>query len=173
MDLRTEIARRDINQHNAFLFAIFAGMVDLGLVNQGVVNELAKKTATYMANYYSAKDIEFAIGNETLEKNVAFLFDFFNGDLNFVKEYSIDRSGEGVRLSISSQFCRICPKGLGGAELKGTLCLIPHFFLHLMNHYLSRQNQLVLPKGQPSVRKEAGSCIISYECAQQEGPVQR
>jgi hypothetical protein len=165
MDLRTEITRRDINQHNAFLFAIFAGMVDLGLVNQGVVNELAKKTAAYMMNYYSAKDIEFAIGNDSLETNVTFLFDFFNGDLNFVKEYAIERSGGGVRLSVASQFCRICPKGLGGAELKGTLCIIPHFFMHLMNHYLSRQNQLVLRKGQPSITKEAGNCIISYELA--------
>ena len=68
MDLKTEIARRDINQHNAFLFAIFAGMVDLGLVNQGVVNELAKKAATYMINFYSAKDISFSLENDTIEK---------------------------------------------------------------------------------------------------------
>ncbi len=165
MDLKTEIAKRDINQHNAFLFAVFAGMVDLGVVNQGVVNELAKKTAAYMINYYSAKDIELPIGCDSLEKNVAFLFDFFNGDLNFVKEYGIERSGEGVRLSVASQFCRICPKGLGGAEVKGTLCIIPHFFLHLMNYYLSRENQLVLRKGQPPIMKEAGNCIVSYELA--------
>jgi hypothetical protein len=37
--------------------------------------------------------------------------------------------------------------------------------MHLMNHYLSRQNQLVLRKGQPSITKEAGNCIISYELA--------
>ena len=79
MDLRTEIVRRDINQHNAFLFAIFAGMVDLGLVNQGVVNELAKKTAAYMANYYSAKDIDFAIGSDTLEKMLGFFSIFSTG----------------------------------------------------------------------------------------------
>ena len=166
MDLKSEIARRDINQHNAFLFALFAGMVDLGLVNQGVVNELAKKTATYMINYYVAKGIELPIGTDSLEENVEYLFDFFNGDLNFVKEYAIDRSSGGVRLAVSSQFCRICPKGLGGAELKGTLCLIPHFFMHLMNYFLIRENQLSLPKGTAPIRKEGGSCIISYDVVQ-------
>ena len=166
MDLKTEITRRDINQHNAFLFAIFAGMVDLGLVNQGVVNELARKTAGYMINYYTAKDIEFSLGTDSLEKNVAFLFDFFNGDLNFVKEYVIDRSNGGVQLAIASQFCRICPKGLGGAELKGTLCLIPHFFMHLMNYFLARDNQLTLAKGVNPIKKEAGNCIVSYDVAQ-------
>lgn len=163
MDLKTEIARRDINQHNAFLFAIFAGMVDLGLVNQGVVNELARKTASYMVNYYSAKDIDFPFGDGPLDKNVAYLFEFFNGDLSFVKEYAIEQSGEGVRLSVASQLCRICPKGLGGAEIKGTLCLIPHFFMHLMNYFLPREKQLSLRKGEPPIRKEGGNCIISYE----------
>jgi hypothetical protein len=84
MELKTEIEKRSINQHNAFLFSIFAGMVDLGLVNQGVVNELAKKAASYMINYYTAKDVTFALGSDSLEKNVSFLFGFFNGDLNFV-----------------------------------------------------------------------------------------
>ncbi len=163
MDLKAEIERRNVNQHNAFLFAIFAGMVNLGLVNQGVVNELAKKVAGYMINYYSTKDVAFAPPDSPLEKNVSSLFNFFNGDLNFVKEYGIEKSGDGVRLSIASQFCRICPKGLGGAEIKGTLCLIPHFFMHLMNHYLPPEEQLILPKGQPSIVKESGNCIVSYE----------
>jgi hypothetical protein len=163
MELKTEIEKRSINQHNAFLFSIFAGMVDLGLVNQGVVNELAKKAASYMINYYTAKDVTFALGSDSLEKNVSFLFGFFNGDLNFVKEYGIEPSGEGVRLAIASQFCRICPKGLGGAEIKGTLCLIPHFFMHLMNHYLPQTDGISLRRGRPPVVKESGNCIIDYE----------
>jgi hypothetical protein len=165
MDMKTEIARRDINQHNAFLFAVFAGMVDLGLVNQGVVNELGKKTAAYMINYYSARDFEFTLGNNSLKEDVSYLFDYFNGDLNFVKEYTVERSGEGVQLSISSQLCRICPKGLGGAEIKGTLCIIPYFFMHLMNYYLARNNQLTLQKDRPPVTKESGNCVISYDLA--------
>ncbi len=165
MDLKTEITRRDINQHDAFLFALFAGMVDLGLVNQGVANELAKKVASYMINYYTARDIEFSLGTESLEKNVAFLFDFFNSDLNFVKEYTIERPDTGVRLVVASQFCRICPKGLGGAALKGTLCLVPYFFMHLMNYFLARENQLTLAKGAAPITKEGTSCVVSYELA--------
>jgi|GEM_PF-3849586 len=163
MDLKTEIEKRDINQHNAFLFSIFSGMVDLGLVNQGVVNELAKKAAEYMLNYYSAKNVGFALDNDTLEKNVSHLFDFFNGDLNFVKEYRITPSENGVTLAVATQLCRICPKGLGGAEIKGTLCLIPHFFMHLMNHYLPPSTRISLAKGQPPITKEAGNCVITYE----------
>ncbi len=164
VDLSVEIERRDINQHNFFLFSLFAGMVDMGLINQGVVNELAKITAGYLLNYYTTKNIQFELNEEDPFGNIDILFSFFNQNLNFVKEYQIEKSGENsLNISIRSDLCRICPKGLGGAEIKGTLCIIPHLTMYLLDDYLPTGNKISLIKGEPGIKKIEGNCVITYE----------
>lgn len=168
-DFSDEIERRKINQHNVFLFSLFAGMVEMSLVNQGIVNEVTKVIADNLIKYYEALGegpniiTDSKDGNESTLDNIKSIFDFFNNELNLVKEYSIEQSDGFLKLFVKSDLCKVCPKGLGGADLKGSLCIIPHLSMHLINHYLPAGVKITLKRDEPALLKEHGNCISNYE----------
>ena len=44
--------------------------------------------------------------------------------------------GDEIIVEIASDKCKICPKGVGGAEIEGTLCLIPNALSSFTNSFL-------------------------------------
>ncbi len=136
-DIKQIVLDRDINPYQTFFAAFFAGLGEMGMVNQGSINIVAKRAAEYLYAYLEAKEIlpelKSVPGNSQAEiiKNLIL---YVNKILNLVGEYDLQQvDQEQVVLLISGNTCRICPKGVGGAGVKGTLCPIPSLLESLLN----------------------------------------
>jgi hypothetical protein len=137
-DIKKTILERDLNPYHSFLSAFFAGMAELGLVNQGSMNIVSRRAAEYLYSYLEAKEILPDMGRvpgDTKVEVVKNLVLYVNRLLSLMGGYDLKLNEQGLAvLIIEADKCRICPKGVGGAEVKGTICPIPSFLEGLINH---------------------------------------
>jgi len=137
-DIKKTILERDLNPYHSFLSAFFAGMAELGLVNQGSMNIVSRRAAEYLYSYLEAKEIlpdMDRVPGDTKVEIVKNLILYINRLLSLMGGYDLQLNEQGQAvLMIEAEKCRICPKGVGGAEVKGTICPIPSFLEGLINH---------------------------------------
>lgn len=163
-DLKTTILERDINPYHSFLSSFFAGLAELGLVNQGSMNIVSKRAAEYFYTYLEAKEIlpdMKAVPGDTTAEVVKNLILYINEILNLMGGYDLQQSGEDqVVLLIADDKCRVCPVGVGGAEVKGTLCPIPSFIEVLVNRITGKEMLGLITNG---IEKEGTTCKAYYD----------
>ena len=163
-DIKQLVLERDLSPYHSFFSSFFAGLAELGMINQGSINIVSKRAADYLYSYLEAKDILPDMGdvpgNSTTEvaKNLIL---YVNKILSLVGEYDFKdvEDGQAVLL-IAGNTCRICPKGVGGAEVKGTLCPVPNLIESLVNKIA--QNDL-LELITPGIEKEGVTCKAYYK----------
>lgn len=164
VDIKTTILERDINPYHSFLSSFFAGLSELGLVNQGSINIVSKRAAEYLYSYLEAKEIlpdMKAVPGDTTAEVVKNLILYINKILNLMGGYDLQQSGEDqVVFLIAGDKCRVCPKGVGGAEVKGTLCPIPSFIEVLVNRIAGKE---VLGLITNRIEKEGTTCKAYYD----------
>ena len=163
-DIKQVVLERDINPHQSFFSSFFAGLAELGMINQGSINIVARRAADYLYSYLEAKqilpDMRSVPGNSPAEvaKN---LFLYINKILSLVGEYDLREEGEGrAVLLLAGNTCRICPKGVGGAEVKGTLCPIPSLVESLVNR-IAQEDLLRLTTA--GIEKEGATCKAYFD----------
>lgn len=163
-DLKQIVLERDLNPYHSFFASFFAGLGELGMLNQGSINIVSKRAAAYLFAYLEAKgilpDLRAVPGNSSAEviKNLIL---YVNRILSLVGEYDLQQINEGeVVLLIAGSTCRICPKGVGGADVKGTLCPIPSLLESLLNKIAGREIVKLLTSG---IEKEAQTCKAYFQ----------
>ncbi len=162
-DIKQLVIERDLNPYHSFFAAFFAGLSELGMLNQGSINIVAKRAAECLYAYMEAKEIlpdMNAVPGDTQAEIIKNLILYVNKILSLVGEYDLQESGEGqVELLIAGNTCRICPKGVGGAEVKGTLCPIPSLLESLINKIAQKDMVKLITKG---IEKEGTTCKAYY-----------
>lgn len=167
-DIKQIVLERDLNPYHSFFSSFFAGLAELGMINQGSINIVARRAAEYLYSYLEAKEIlpdMAAVPGETTTEVAKNLFLYINKILSLVGEYDLKDSGEGQAvLLLAGNTCRICPKGVGGAAVKGTLCPIPSLVERLVNK-IAREDLLKLVTA--GIEKEGTTCKAYYDILQQ------
>jgi hypothetical protein len=163
-DLKQVVLERDLNPFHSFFASFFAGLGELGMLNQGSINIVAKRAAEYLYAYLDAKeilpDMSVVPGNTEAEviKNLIL---YVNKILALVGEYDLQDADQGqVVLMITGNKCRICPKGVGGAAVKGTLCPIPSLLESLINKIAQKDMVKLITTG---IEKEGPTCKAYFE----------
>lgn len=163
-DLKQVVLDRDLNPYHSFFASFFAGLGELGMLNQGSINIVAKRAAEYLYAYLDAKEIlpdMNAVPGDTEAEIIKNLILYVNKILSLVGEYDLQEAGEGqVVLLITGNKCRICPKGVGGAAVKGTLCPIPSLLESLINRIAEKDMVKVITTG---IEKEGSTCKAYYQ----------
>ena len=163
-DVKATILERDLNPYHLFISSLFAGFAELGLVNQGSINIVAKRAAEYLYTYLEAKEIlpdMSVVPGDTNTEIVKNLILYINKILNMMGGYDLQEVGDDqVVLIIAEDKCRICPKGVGGAEVKGTLCPIPNFFESLINRIAGKE---ILDLVTDGIEEEETTCKAYYQ----------
>lgn len=163
-DVKATILERDLNPYHSFISSFFAGFAELGVVNQGSINIVAKRAAEYLYTYLEAKEIlpdMSAVPGDTIAEIVKNLILYINKILNLMGGYDLQEAGDDqVVLLIAGDKCRICPKGVGGAEVKGTLCPIPSFIESLINKIAGKEILDLVTNG---IEKEGTTCKAYYQ----------
>ena len=85
---------------------------------------------------------------------------YVNKILSLVGEYDLQQvDDQKVVLMISGNTCRICPKGVGGAAVKGTLCPIPTLLESLINRIAQKDIIKLITEG---IEKDGSTCKAFY-----------
>jgi len=163
-DIKKVVLERDLNPYHSFFASFFAGLGELGMLNQGSINIVAKRAADYLYAYLDAKDILpdlDAVPGDTEAEVVKNLILYINKILSMVGEYDLQEAGDNtVVLLIAGNTCRICPKGVGGAEVKGTLCPIPSLLEALINKIAQKDMLELITAG---IEKEGPTCKAYFK----------
>jgi hypothetical protein len=163
-DIKQIILERDLNPYHSFFASFFGGLGELGMLNQGSINIVAKRAAEYLYAYLDAKDIlpdMNAIPGDTSVEVIKNLVLYVNKIMSLVGEYDLQQvDEEQVVLLITENTCRICPKGVGGAEVKGTLCPIPSLLENLLNKIAQQEIVELISNG---IEKDGETCKAFYK----------
>jgi hypothetical protein len=163
-DIKTTIINRDLNPYHSFLSSFFAGLAELGMINQGSINIVSKRAAEYLYSYLDAKDIipdMNAVPGDSTAEVVKNLILYINKILSLMGGYDLQEVDEGqIVLLVAADKCRICPKGVGGAEVKGTLCPIPSFLESLVNKIAGTELIDLMTAG---IEKEGTTCKAYFQ----------
>ncbi len=158
-DIKKVVLERDLNPYHSFFASFFAGLGELGMINQGSINIVSRRAAEYLYSYLDAKQIlpdMKAVPGDTPAAVIKNLVMYVNKILSLVGEYDLQQvDNERVVLLIAGNTCRICPKGVGGAAVKGTLCPIPSLLESLINR-IAQQDILELTTA--GIEKEGQTC---------------
>ena len=163
-DVKATILERDLNPYHSFISSLFAGFAELGVVNQGSINIVAKRAAEYLYTYLEAKEIlpdMNLVPGDTITEILNNLILYVNEILNLMGGYDLQEVGDDqVVLLIAEDKCRICPIGVGGADVKGTLCPIPSFIGNLINNISGKEILTLMTSG---IEKEGTICKAYYQ----------
>jgi hypothetical protein len=163
-DIKQIILDRDLNPYHSFFASFFAGLGELGMLNQGSINIVAKRASEYLYAYLDAKEIlpdMDAVPGDTSAEVIKNLVLYINKIMSLVGEYDLQQVDENqVVLLITGNTCRICPKGVGGAEVKGTLCPIPSLLESLLNKIAQREIVELITSG---IEKDGGTCKAYFK----------
>ena len=163
-DMKQVVLERDLNPYHLFFASFFGGLGELGMLNQGSINIVAKRAADYLYAYLDAKEIlpdMDAVPGETKPELIKNLILYVNKILSMVGEYDLQEAGDDqVVLLIEGTTCRICPKGVGGAAMKGTLCPIPSLLEALINMIAQKDMLELITTG---IEKEGSTCKAYFK----------
>ncbi len=163
-DIKQIVLERDLNPYHSFFASFFGGLGELGMLNQGSINIVSKRAADYLYAYLDAKEIlpdMNAVPGDTSAEVIKNLILYVNKILSLVGEYDLKEAEQDqVVLLISGDTCRICPKGVGGASVKGTLCPIPSLLEGLINKLAQKEMVKLITSG---IEKEGSTCKAYYQ----------
>ena len=163
-DIKQVVLDRDLNPYHSFFSSFFAGLAELGMINQGSINIVARRAAEYLHSYLDAKEIlpdMNAVPGDSPTEIAKNLILYINKILSLVGEYEFKDTDDGMAvLLITGNTCRVCPKGVGGAEVKGTLCPIPSLVESLVNKIAGKEMLDLVTTG---IEKEGPSCRAFFK----------
>lgn len=119
---REVIRKRHVNLASITLASLIASLSELGILTQGTVSSLAKYFTPRICAYMLEKGI--IDPSKPPVENLRKVFEeyaFTNED------YEIKEDGNEIHIEIVTDECKVCPKGVGGAEIPGSACPLPHF----------------------------------------------
>ena len=163
MGLAEKIRERELEPHHIFLASFLAGLNEMGMLNQASVNVAGRRAGRYLAEYVKAQgDLPEPAGTivETAQRYVAHL----DSLLRLGTRIEIGGDGKTTWCRVASNGCRFCPKGVGEAELEGTICPYPGMIEEFVNQLLpdGQKVSLVMTNRRPLV-KDGGDCLVRLE----------
>jgi hypothetical protein len=148
------------------LFASFLGAnADFGLFSQGSAQLVMPRVARYVMGYFQKKEKLPDFRSDPL-KNLKIVVDFLQQEIGLAEELGF--SADGQTLWIRSNTCKLCPKGVGGAEIKSTACPYPHFILEAVNMVSPQQKLALDTPNHRLITKADNNCLIGFKVIEEE-----
>lgn len=167
--MKHTIENRKIGPEQVYSASLIAGMNSFGILNQAVVSAAAAQMGNDLAEYCLAcqPEVVSSLRSET-ETDIVTVFrkslDILQSLLQISDEIKCsEESGDRMTVLIRASKCRYCPKGVGRAELSGTLCPFPSLIENFVNSLNSRTIiKVYKEKFKPLLTKEDDWCVINY-----------
>ncbi len=157
---KVKIDARELEPQHILLASFLAGLNEMGMLNQASVNIAARRAGRYMADFVKARgDLPEpgATKEQSAQRYVAHLDKIMKMGTKIDVEHRLD----DVVVKVMSAGCRFCPKGVGEAELQGTLCPYPALIEEFVNQLLPEGQKFKLSmKDRRPLHKVGDNCEI-------------
>jgi hypothetical protein len=80
-------------------------------------------------------------------------------------KHDIVSEEECVVLKITSSTCKLCPKGVGAAELEGTLCPVPGMVEEIINTFMLPEKVKLVLIERNVLAKIGTECVMKFKAA--------
>jgi len=144
LDKLIEESKKVIEEKNpplqSVVFAsLLASLEKLGILTQGTVGALSNYFTPKLIAYFLAKRV--IDPNKSIEENLNAMFKEFGFDGDSVV---MERDDDKIKIKVKTGKCRICPKQVGGAMIKGFACPVPYIVATILT-YLTREEWKPVP----------------------------
>ncbi len=167
MSFVESIEKRGLEPENVFISSYFAGLHELGILNQAVVYLAGRRVGEYLATYCQEKGNlkakQILDGDEAEQCRRA--VEHLNADLTITLApdgVCVEKEDDRILVKIKSPHCRFCPKGVGEAALTGTLCPFPGILEVFLATILGREFKLQREESNKSLVKDGDWCKIRF-----------
>ena len=149
------VKERNLSLLHVIMASFMGQLADLGLLNQGSANLIGLGVGQRLGRYF--KEVGILLPEKDVEAVKRIL------ELADVAEFLLVEklSDESLLVGIKSDKCKYCPKGIGGAEISGTVCPIPYLIVSTLTSYTGKKYSVALwkkGKGSTVIKKEEGYC---------------
>ena len=149
------VKERNLTLLHVIMASFMGQLADLGLLNQGSANLIGLGVGQRLGRYF--KEVGVPLPEKDVEAVKRIL------ELADVAEFLLVEklSDESLLVGIKSDKCKYCPKGIGGAEISGTVCPIPYLIVSTLTSYTGKKYSIALwkkDKGSTVIKKEEGYC---------------
>jgi hypothetical protein len=161
------VAKRELDTESIFFASFLAGLNLYGILNQAIINKASDRAGAHLARFAKLQDegkLYLTSGKqwsvrERFEKSV----EVFKKMLFVSKEVDVIHKEKETVISIETGSCRFCPKGVGEAELNGTLCPFPALMKSFSNELWGKDDiKLHKERSKPILVKEGDRCVFEY-----------
>jgi len=162
MDFEEKIAERELNPGHVFIASLLAGFNEFGMLNQGVVNLASKRVGKYLAMLAEVKNPPRIDKNEDSELQHRKIIESLNSASPISSDVKLEKVGDNFVVRIKNSKCTFCPKGVGEAELEGTICPFPGLIEEFANYFCEKKVKLLREENR-ALKKENDWCVIKYK----------
>ncbi|OPL17683.1 MAG: hypothetical protein AVO35_08420 [Candidatus Aegiribacteria sp. MLS_C] len=162
-DMKQNIDERKLAPEHIFAATMIAGISSFGILNQAVMAAAARQIGKDLAEYHAATRGGKAVSGGSVDEVLNASLEELQSLLQITDSVKTERDGDVIYLKINANKCRYCPKGVGRAELSGTLCPFPTLVEEFVNALNGRKVVTTLKeRGVALLTKEEGWCITRY-----------
>ncbi len=165
MDFKEKVEEKSLDAKSVFIASLLAGLNEFGMLNQAVMKIASRRSGKYLAMCAQEKGNIEIDKNKSLKEKVEYLLTLLNEVLFISTDVKVEEAGgDSVIVKIKTSKCRFCPKGVGGAELEGTICPFPGLIEEFLNQFLD-QKVKVSTENNRILWKEGDWCNTKYKIA--------
>jgi len=159
-----KIRDRKLEACHVMIASLLSGFSEIGVLNQGVVTGLTGKIASHLKKWFDTMGYDPDIQpNDSPDVRVQKIVSLLNNALRLAEEIDIKETEDGPAILVTTAKCRICPIGVGEAEIPGTACPFPGLFTHLVKLYSPDGKGIKInPHDFHILTKKEGACYLYF-----------
>jgi len=162
-DFKEKISERKLDAESVFAASLLAGLNEFGMLNQAVMKIASRRSGEYLAKCAKEKGSIEVDKSKSLKEQIEYLITLLNNVLVISTDVKVEEGDDdSVIVRIRTSKCRYCPKGVGGAELEGTICPFPGLIEAFLNQFLDKKVK-VTPENNKILWKEDDWCTMKYK----------
>jgi hypothetical protein len=166
MDKYSEkVKERELEAFHIIIASFLSGFSEIGVLNQAVVNSVVKKMAERLMTWFRLHKLDPGIlPEDTPVVRIKKTSEFLNTILRLAQQVETIETDEGPMVSITGNTCRICPIGVGEAEIPGTACPFPALIQNIVNNFSPDGKAVKIKiRNFNILTKESGQCKVFFE----------
>lgn len=155
MPFEEKIVERNLKASHVFIATFIGKMAEGGFLNKGVLNLVIPSVAEKLAEYLKFRYETLNNSDVSVEEKIKKTLEILKGELDPFAKYVVSINGNKINIAIESSKCKFCPKGVGGAEIPGILCMFPMLIKGILEGVTGEKFEVNIP-----VIKKEGYCIF-------------
>jgi hypothetical protein len=159
--LADTIEERGVGIHHLLTASLLGSAAELGLLNQITVTLIVRSTGKHIAEFLKIKDGDVYRNGDPVESVKGMM-----GALDVANKYDVSGGPAEIKVAVPTNLCKLCPKGVAGAEFLGTACPLPGLIESMLKKLVADEWSLIQQDDKKHFVKDGDFCRFAYSSTQ-------